>query len=98
AGLLGPAAGHGLDTLSFSGPFVREAFHATLTPARRHDLHLGAAEVVTDETEQLRHRVEAAPLPDPGLADALVALARGKADDGSWPVGAGAAIERRPRR
>ena len=93
AGLLGPAAGHGLDTLSFAGPFVREAVHATLTPAQRHDLHLRAAEVVTDETEQLRHRVEAAPLPDPGLADALVALARRKADDGSWAVVAGALID-----
>lgn len=93
AGLLRPAVGRGLDTLTFAGPFVREAVHATLTPAHRHELHLRAAEVVTDETEQLRHRVEAAPLPDPELADALVALARRKADDGSWAVVAGALID-----
>jgi DNA-binding CsgD family transcriptional regulator len=49
--------------------------------------------VVTDETEQLRHRVEAAPLPDPALADALVAHARRKADDGAWAVVAGALID-----
>jgi AAA ATPase domain len=93
AGLLRPAVGHGLDVLTFPGPFAREAVHATLTPAHRHGLHLRAAEVVIDEIEQLRHRVEAAPLPDPVLADALVALARRKADDGAWAVVASALID-----
>jgi DNA-binding CsgD family transcriptional regulator len=92
AGLLCTAAGRGLDTLAFPGAFVREAVHATLTPARRHCLHLRAAAVVGDETEQLRHRVEATPLPDPALADALVAHARRKAGDGAWAVVADALL------
>lgn len=93
AGLLEPAAGHGIDTLTFPGRFVRGAVHATLAPTRRHELHLRASRVVTDETERLRHRVEATPLPDPGLADELVALAERKADEGAWAVVAGALID-----
>lgn len=93
AGLLEPVAGHGLDVLAFPGRFVRGAVHATLAPARRHELHLRASEVVTDETERLRHRVEAAPLPDPELAAELVALAERKAGEGAWAVVAGALID-----
>ena len=93
AGLLAPAAGHGLDVLTFPERFVRDAVHATLTPRARHDLHLRAAAVVPDETEQLRHRVEASPLPDADLAGELVALARRKADEGAWAVVAGALID-----
>lgn len=93
AGLLGPAAGHGLDVLTFPGRFVRGAVHAALAPARRHDLHLRAAGIVTDDTERLRHRVEAAPLPDPELAAELVALAERKAAEGAWAVVAGALID-----
>ena len=93
AGLLEPADGHGLDTLTFPGRFVRRAVHAALPPQRRHELHRRAAEVVTDETERLRHRVEAAPLPDPDLAAELVALADRKADEGAWAVVAGALID-----
>jgi len=93
AGLLEPAAGHGLDALTFPGRFVRGAVHASLTPARRHDLHLRAAGIVSDDTERLRHRVEAAPLPDPDLAAELVALAERKAEDGAWAVVAGALID-----
>jgi DNA-binding CsgD family transcriptional regulator len=93
AGLLALQAGHGLDALAFPGRFVRGAVHATLAPVRRHDLHLRAAGVVTDETDRLRHRVEAAPLPDPALADELVALAERKAAEGAWAVVAGALID-----
>jgi DNA-binding CsgD family transcriptional regulator len=93
AGLLVPAAGHGLDTLTFPGRFVRGAVHAALAPSRRHELHRRAADVVTDETERLRHRVEANPLPDPELAGELLDLARRKADDGAWAVVAGALID-----
>ncbi|MBW0115231.1 helix-turn-helix transcriptional regulator [Pseudonocardia abyssalis] len=93
AGLLGSAAGHGLDALTFPGRFVRGAVHASLAPARRHDLHLRASGIVTDDTERLRHRVEAAPLPDPDLAAELVALAERKADEGAWAVVAGALID-----
>jgi DNA-binding CsgD family transcriptional regulator/tetratricopeptide (TPR) repeat protein len=93
AGLLAPAAGHGLDALVFPERFIRDAVYAILAPAARHDLHLRAAAVVTDETERLRHRVEAAPLPDAQLADELVALARRKADEGAWAVVAGALID-----
>ncbi|HEX2074921.1 MAG TPA: LuxR C-terminal-related transcriptional regulator [Geodermatophilus sp.] len=92
-GLLAPAAGHGLDALVFPERFVRDAVHATLTPAARHDLHLRAAAVVTDETERLRHRVEATPLPDARLAEELVELARRKADEGAWAVVAGALVD-----
>ena len=93
AGLLGPAAGHGLDVLAFPGRFVRGAVHACLGPARRHDLHLRASTIVTDDTDRLRHRVEATPLPDPELAAELVALAERKADEGAWAVVAGALID-----
>jgi DNA-binding CsgD family transcriptional regulator len=93
AGLLSPAAGHGLDTLTFPGRFVRGAVHATLAPGRRHDLHRRAAAVVRDETERLRHRVEATPLPDAALAGELLDLARRKADEGAWAVVAGALID-----
>jgi DNA-binding CsgD family transcriptional regulator/tetratricopeptide (TPR) repeat protein len=93
AGLLAPAPGHGLDALVFPGRFDRAAVHATLTPRARHDLHLRAAGIVTDETERLRHRVEAAPLPDARLAAELVELARRKADEGAWAVVAGALVD-----
>jgi DNA-binding CsgD family transcriptional regulator/tetratricopeptide (TPR) repeat protein len=92
-GLLVPAAGHGLDALAFPERLVRSAVHATLAPGARHRLHLRAASVVTDETERLRHRVEAAPLPDAGLADELVTLARRKAEEGAWAVVAGALLD-----
>jgi DNA-binding CsgD family transcriptional regulator/tetratricopeptide (TPR) repeat protein len=90
AGLLIPRTGHGLDLLTFPGRFVRGAVYAGLAPARRHELHHRAAEVVTDPTDRLRHRIEAAPLPDPALADELVALARQKSAEGAWAVAAGA--------
>jgi DNA-binding CsgD family transcriptional regulator len=93
AGLLVPASGHGLDALTFPGRFVRGAVHATLAPGRRHDLHRRAAEIVADDTERLRHRVEANPLPDAKLADELLALAHRKADEGAWAVVAGALID-----
>jgi DNA-binding CsgD family transcriptional regulator/tetratricopeptide (TPR) repeat protein len=93
AGLVAPAAGHGLDVLTFPERFVRDAVQATLTPRARHDLHLRAAAVVGDETEQLRHRVEATPLPDAELAGELVDLAHRKADEGAWAVVAGALID-----
>ncbi len=92
-GLLAPAAGHGLDVLTFPGRFVRGAVHASLAPARRHELHLRAAAVVTDDTERLRHRVEATPLPDPELVAELVALAERKAAEGAWALVAGALID-----
>jgi DNA-binding CsgD family transcriptional regulator len=93
ARLLMPAAGHGFDTLHFPGRFVRGAVHATLAPGRRHDLHRRAAEVVADETERLRHRVEANPLPDAALAGELLDLAARKADEGAWAVVAGALVD-----
>jgi DNA-binding CsgD family transcriptional regulator/tetratricopeptide (TPR) repeat protein len=93
AGLLATAASHGLDALAFPERFIRGAVHATLSPRARHELHLRAAAVVTDDTERLRHRVEAAPLPDVRLADELVDLARRKADEGAWAVVAGALID-----
>jgi DNA-binding CsgD family transcriptional regulator/tetratricopeptide (TPR) repeat protein len=93
AGLLVPAAGHGLDALTFPGRFVRGAVHATLAPGRRHDLHAHAAELAGDEVERLRHRVEANPLPDDGLAAELLDLARRKSDEGAWAVVAGALLD-----
>lgn len=93
AGLLAAAQGHGLDVLTFPGRFTRGAVHAGLSPGRRHALHRGAAELASDDTERLRHLVEAAPLPDPTLAAELVELARRKADEGEWAVVAGALID-----
>ncbi|SDZ07354.1 AAA ATPase domain-containing protein [Geodermatophilus africanus] len=93
AGLLAPAAGSGLDVLTFPERFVRGAVSATLGPGDRSRLHARAAEVVPDELERLRHRVEAAPLPDAGLAGQLVELARRKADEGAWAAVAGALVD-----
>lgn len=92
-GLLVVTAGHGLDVLGFPERFVRDAVHATLTPRARHDLHLRAAAVVADDTQRLRHRVEAAPLPDEGLAGELVELAQRKAAEGAWALVAGALLD-----
>jgi DNA-binding CsgD family transcriptional regulator/tetratricopeptide (TPR) repeat protein len=92
-GLLAPRAGRGLDALSFSERFARGAVHSSLAPRARHDLHLRAASLLGDETERLRHRVEATPLPDPALADELVALARRKATEGAWAVVADALVD-----
>src|SRR5439155_19417800 len=55
--------------------------------------HLAADGLAGAESGRLRHRVEAAPLPDPRLAEVLVALAERKGDDGAWAVVAGALIE-----
>ncbi|MGY1682907.1 LuxR C-terminal-related transcriptional regulator [Geodermatophilus sp. SYSU D01176] len=93
AGLLAPAAGSGLDALAFPERSVRGAVHATLGPGARHRLHSRAADVVPDELERLRHRVEAAPLPDAGLAAHLVELARRKADEGAWASVAEALVD-----
>ncbi|SNR51652.1 helix-turn-helix transcriptional regulator [Blastococcus mobilis] len=93
AGLLAPATGYGLDALAFPERFVRGGVHAILSPGARHRLHARAADVVTDDLERLRHRVEAAPLPDAGLAGELVELARRKADEGAWAHVAGALID-----
>ncbi|QYN33901.1 LuxR C-terminal-related transcriptional regulator [Pseudonocardia sp. DSM 110487] len=93
AGLLVPAAGHGLDVLTFRGRLVRGAVHATLAPRRRHDLHARAAEIAGDEVDRLRHRVEGNPLPDDELAALLLDLARRKAEEGAWAVVAGALLD-----
>lgn len=48
------------------------------------DAHQRAAEIVTDPSARLRHRVAATPLPDPVLADEVDALARVCGADGAW--------------
>lgn len=90
AGLLVASAGR---ALTFPDRSVRDALHDALPPGRRHALHLAAADVVADEMERLRHRVQASPLPDDGLADELVDLARRKSADGAWAVVASALID-----
>jgi DNA-binding CsgD family transcriptional regulator len=71
-------------TVSFPHPLVRAAVYDGMGPARRHDLHLAAAELTDDEAVALRHRVAAAVGPDAGLADDLTRFAEGEAHRQAW--------------
>jgi DNA-binding CsgD family transcriptional regulator/tetratricopeptide (TPR) repeat protein len=71
-------------TVSFPHPLVRAAVYDELGPARRHDLHLAAAELADDEAVALRHRVAAAVGPDTRLADDLTRFADGEAHRQAW--------------
>ena len=71
-------------TLAFPHPLVRAAVYDALGPARRQDLHLAAAALVTDEASVLRHRVAAAAEPDEVLAADLTAFADREARRQSW--------------
>ncbi len=76
-------------TLAFPHPLVRGAVYDALGPARRHDLHVAAAELVGgdhtgDRTAALRHRVAAATEPDEHLAADLTRFADEEARRQAW--------------
>ena len=70
--------------LAFPHPLVRSAVYDAPGPARRHTLHLRAADLVDDQLPVLQHRVAAAPAADAPLADDLEAFARRAAANQEW--------------
>jgi DNA-binding CsgD family transcriptional regulator len=70
--------------LAFPHPLVRSAVYDALGPARRHALHLRAADLVDDQLSVFQHRVAAAPAADAPLADDLEAFARRAAANQEW--------------
>jgi DNA-binding NarL/FixJ family response regulator len=79
-------AGRGPAT-EFPHPLIRAAVYQDLGPTRRTRLHEHAARVVDDDISALRHRLDAAIGPDPGLASELAASARRSLAAGSWAAG-----------
>ena len=71
-------------SLSFPHPLVRAAVYDGLGPARRHALHLAAAQLVGDTAAALRHRVAAAVEPDERLAADLTGFADAEARRQAW--------------
>ena len=79
--------------LEFDHPLTQAAVYHALPADRRAELHRRAAEVIDDEGTALRHRVAAAPVPDPGLADVLEAFSEREARRGAWPSAAARIID-----
>jgi DNA-binding CsgD family transcriptional regulator len=80
-------------SLSFPHPLVRAAVYDGLGPARRHVLHLAAAELVGDTATALRHRVAAAVEPEERLATDLTAFADAEARRQAWQSAAAHLVE-----
>ena len=70
--------------VSFGHPLVRAAVYHDLGVCERAELHAGAALLVGDEAEALRHRAAAATGEDEALAADLAAFAAREAARGSW--------------
>jgi DNA-binding NarL/FixJ family response regulator len=79
--LRGPVPGD--KTVSFAHPLLRAAVYHAMTPARRHELHVRAAEIATDDRTSLRHRLAASAGADDGLAAELASWAVSQARGGS---------------
>ena len=71
--------------VTFTHPIARVAVYEALPTARRTSLNARAAQLVPDASARLRHRVEAATLPDASLLADLEAHARDERARGSWP-------------
>jgi DNA-binding CsgD family transcriptional regulator len=69
--------------VAFSHELVRAAVYADLSPAKRHGLHLAAAELLGGTTA-IGHRVAAAVGPDPGLATELTELGHDDLEARRW--------------
>lgn len=69
---------------SLPDPLCRTAVLQLMGVRAVADAHRRAAEIVTDQARQLRHRVAAAPLPDQTLADEVDALAHARGIEGAW--------------
>ncbi len=70
--------------IAFAHPLIRAAVYHDLGPIRRCALHRGAADIVDDPRDTLRHRVAASPLTDDALAGDLVEAAGQEASRGRW--------------
>ena len=70
--------------VEFSHPLARAAVYNALPRGRRAALNARAAELVTDAGAALRHRVEAAVMPDAALLADLEAHARNEMARGAW--------------
>jgi DNA-binding CsgD family transcriptional regulator len=73
--------------LHFSHPLVQAAVYDDLRPARRAAMHVAAAAATTG-LQALRHRVAAAPAPDPALAGELEAAASDELRQGAFEAAA----------
>lgn len=69
---------------SLPDPLCRTAVLQLMGVRAVAESHRRAAEIVTDQARQLRHRVAAAPLPDETLADEVNALAHARGNEGAW--------------
>lgn len=74
----------GSATITAADAMVGAAVRDALGPAAAADLHRRAAELATDPTVALAHRVAAGTGPDAGLADELEQAAEPLAGQGSW--------------
>lgn len=87
AGLLVEITGGTRHDVAFTHQLVRAAVHGDLPPARRHELHSAAAELVGG-TAATAHRVAAAVGPDEKLATELTTLGREDVDARRWRAAA----------
>ena len=92
AGLLVPRDLDGTPGAAFPHALIRAAIYHDIGPARRADLHLGAARLATDEGVALRHRSAAALGEDAALAADLAGYARREAARGAWGLAAGSLV------
>jgi DNA-binding CsgD family transcriptional regulator len=84
ARLLAPDAGTDEYEATFPHPLIETAVYRQIGAARRARLHAEAAALVEDPAVALRHRVAAAPGPDPELADELAGFARREEARAAW--------------
>src|SRR3954468_6389681 len=70
--------------VEFTHPLARAAVYETLPKGRRAALDARGARVVGEEGAALRHRVEAAVVPDAALLSDLEAHARAEMATGAW--------------
>ena len=73
-----------------SHPLVSAAIYQELGSSERAQLHLAAAQQVSDEASQLRHRMAAAVGTDEALAADLIGYAHRQAGRGAWATAAAA--------
>ena len=84
ARLLAPDAGADEYEATFPHPLIETAVYRQIGAARRARLHAEAAALVEDAAVALRHRVAAAPGPDPELAGELAEFARREEGRAAW--------------
>jgi DNA-binding CsgD family transcriptional regulator len=78
----------GMPLGGFPHPLVQAALYREITLSRRAALHRAAAGLVEDPRDALRHKMEAAIGPNPGLAAELASTAGRDAAGGWWATAA----------